>query len=250
MRLRNSFTVNEDVHRYNILHEAVNREQSAVADVQAFNQAYKEIKESRRREVAELDEEIAHLTEELSQLQTAADTEFEAFHDISRDQQALLRGNFAQQLAASQEAAGALAQALRAVETQHADEMGQLRSVKAKSEAAVGGAITEYDAGMQGAWANIRRLEKESEEDTARIVAIDEQLQWLKVEKDEHDWEVHVAAQRQEHEATIQQRQTQQARVIQAYYRAFAARQQFEKEIEGKNKKDRKKKKKSNESKK
>ncbi|CCW64645.1 unnamed protein product [Phytomonas sp. EM1] len=239
MQLRNSFTVNEDIHRYNILHEAVNREQSAVADVQAFNQAYKEIKESRKREVAELDEEIRQLEDELLQLQRTADAEFKAFNEVSCQVQSAQRSNYRKQLENQVQAAASLERTLKEVEKQHTDEMAQLRSVKAKSEAAVSGAIVEYDTGMHCARSNIRRLEKESEEDTARIVAIGEQLQRLKIEQSEHEWELHVAEQRLEHEAMIQQRQVQQTRIIQAFYRAFAARRQFEKELEAKNKKKR-----------
>lgn len=231
MALRHESTVNEDIHRYKVLHEAVNKEQSATADVQALNREYEEVKESRRREVAALDAEIAQLEEELNYVQSAADVELEAFYEVSQKIAEDHRSAYAHQLDLHREAADALEARIKQTQLHHSEQRNELRSMRAKKEAAVSGAIVEYDTQMSNLKTIVEKLQAESEDDTGKIVKLEEQLKKLQTEQREYLWELQIAEQRQEHLNAIRQRLEQSACVVQAYYRAFAAKLLVDKEL-------------------
>ncbi|GET87507.1 hypothetical protein, conserved [Leishmania tarentolae] len=238
---RNQSTVNEDIHRYQLLHDAVNRDQAGTADVQVLNQRYLDMKSARQREVAALDDEIRALEEELQYVQRTSDVELEAFQNMQDAVQEDRRCSLRQQLEVHRKNADEVARRLQQAQAKALDELNTLRSNRTKREAAVSGAITEYDAQSALLAAAMRQFNKEAEEDTERIVALEEAVEKLHKEREEHAWEVMVAEQRQEHANMILEHQEQDARVIQAYYRAFIARVYTQRELE-KNAKKRKKK--------
>ncbi|AYU77726.1 hypothetical protein, conserved [Leishmania donovani] len=241
IRQRNQSTVNEDMHRYQLLHDAVNRDQAGTADVQVLNQRYLDIKAARQREVAGLDREIEALEEELQYVQRTADIELEAFQSMQETVQEDRRCSLRQQLEVHRKNADEVARRLQQAQAKALDELNTLRSNRTKREAAVSGAITEYDAQSALLEAAMRQLNHEAEEDTERIVALEEVVEKLHKEREEHAWEVMVAEQRQEHAKVICEHQEHDARVIQAYYRAFIARVHTQRELE-KNARKRKKK--------
>ncbi|KAG5509009.1 hypothetical protein GH5_06234 [Leishmania sp. Ghana 2012 LV757] len=237
---RNQSTVNEDIHRYQLLHDAVNRDQAGTADVQLLNQRYLEVKAARQREVAALDREIEALEEELQYVQRTADIELEAFLNMQETAQEDRRCSLRQQLEVHRKNADEVARRLQQAQVKALDELNTLRSNRTKREAAVSGAITEYDAQSTLLETAMRQFNQEAEEDAERIVALEKAVEKLQKEREEHAWEVTVAEQRQEHANVIREHQAQDARVIQAYYRAFIARVHAERELE-KNAKKRKK---------
>lgn len=237
MRLRNASTVNEDVHRYKVLREAVNKEQSATADVQALNREYNAVKVARRQEVAALDAEIARLEAEIAYVRRAADVELEAMNEVNEKVRADRMSTYRHQLDQHRQAAITLEERFRQLEAQHADEAGELRTLKAKKEAAVSGAVNEYDAQMTAMQAAMKKLLQESEEDTSKIVSLEETIERLQTQQREHEWELKVVEQRQGHLNELRQCQEQDARVLQAYFRAYAARLEVEREMAKKNKK-------------
>ncbi|AIN97013.1 hypothetical protein LPMP_161380 [Leishmania panamensis] len=237
---RNQSTVNEDIHRYQLLHDAVNRDQTGTADVQMLNQRYLEMKAARQREVAVLDDEIQALEEELQYVQHTADIELEAFQSIQETVQEDLRCSLRQQLEMHRKNADEVTRRLHQAQVKALDELNTLRSNRTKREAAVSGAITEYDAQSTLLGTAMRQLNREVEEDTERIVALEETVEKLHKASEEHAWEVTVAEQRQEHANVIREHQEQDARVIQAYYRAFIARVRTERELEKSSKKRKK----------
>lgn len=238
---RNQSTVNEDIHRYQLLHDAVNRDQAGTADVQVLNQRYLEAKAARQREVAALDQEIQSLEDELQYVQRTADVELEAFHKVQETVQEDRRCMLRQQLEVHRRNADEVARRLQQSQAKALDELNALRSNRTKREAAVSGAITEYDAQSAQLEAAMRQFNTEAEEDSERIVALEEAVQKLNKEREEHAWEMTVAEQRQEHTSVIRQRLEQDAQVIQAYYRSFIARLRAERELEKSSKKRKKK---------
>lgn len=243
IQLRNTSTVNDDVHRYKVLHEAVNKEQSATADVQALNREYEEVKASRKAEVAVLDDEIRKLEEELRYVQRAADVELEAFHEVSEKIEKDHRQGYQEQLEVHRQAAEAVKEKMRRAQLDHAEKTNQLRSLRAKKEAAVSGAITEYEEQMSGMTATMKKLQKEYEEETAKVLELEDQLQVLQKEKKEYEIEQQVKERRERHHLEIREELEHDARVLQAYFRAYLARVKFEKEVAAKAKKKKKKKK-------
>lgn len=241
MRLRNASTVNEDIQRYKVLHEAVNKEQSATADVQALNRTFTAVKAARRREVAALDEEVERLEAEIAYVKRAADVELEAMNEVNEKVRADRAGTYRHQLEQHRQASVLLEQRFRQLEAQHVEEAGALRTARAKREAAVSDATAEYDAQMASMQTAMRALNKASMQDTERIVALEETIERLATEQREHEWELKVVDQRQGHLLGLRHQQEQDARVLQAYVRAFAVRAEVEKEMAAKNKKKRKK---------
>ncbi|KAG5508848.1 hypothetical protein JKF63_05351 [Porcisia hertigi] len=238
---RNQSTVNEDIHRYQLLHDAVNRDQAGTADVQVLNQRYLEVKAARKQEVSALDREIEALEKELWYAQRTADVELEAFQKMQKSLQESRRFSLRQQLEAHRKNADEMASQLKKVQAKAQDELNTLRSNRTKREAAVSGAITEYDAQSALLEAAMRQFNKETEEDTERIVALEETVEKLLKEREEHAWEIKVSEQRQEHAQVIHERHVQNARVIQAYYRAYIVRVQVERDIEKSSRKRKKK---------
>ncbi|CAD2219449.1 hypothetical protein ADEAN_000695400 [Angomonas deanei] len=242
MQARNATTVNEDIKRYKILHETVNKELSTTADVQALNRDYEEVKKQRRREVNILDDAIAHLEEEFDYVKKAADVELGALESATNKVQTDRETAYKQQLAQHRSALNALEDKLAKVQTEHAEEISKLRSQRAKREQAVQAAITEHDERIESLTTQTNKLQKESEEDTAVIVQLEEQLSKLKKEEKEFNIERQIEQQRQDHLEQMQVEREQAARVVQAYYRAHAARQAFVLEQEKLNAKSKKKK--------
>lgn len=241
IQLRNASTVNEDVHRYKVLHEAVNKEQSATADVQALNREYEEVKASRKRDVAYLDDEIKKLEEELEYVQRAADVELDAFHEVSAKIQSDHRQQYQEQLEVHRQNADAVKEKMKQAQMQHAEITNQLRSLRAKKEAAVSGAIQEYETQMTTMTAVMEKLQKEYEEDTGKILELEEKLKALHTEKNEYEVELQVNEKREEHHLAIMQGMDYDAKVLQAYFRAYIERVKFEKEMALKKKKKGKK---------
>lgn len=242
IQLRNASTVNEDVHRYKVLHEAVNKEQSATADVQALNREYEEVKASRRREVALLDEEIVKLEEELRYVKRAADVELEAFHEVSAKMEKDHRQGYQEQLEVHRQAAEAVKEKMKRAQLDHTEKTNQLRSLRAKKEAAVSGAIVEYETQMSTMTQAMKKLQKEYEEETAKVLEIEDQLVLLQKEKKEYEVEQQVKERREKHHHEIREELEHNARVLQGYFRAYLARVKFEKEVAAKAKKKKKKK--------
>lgn len=244
IHLRNASTVNEDVHRYKVLREAVNKEQSATADVQALNREFNAVKAARRKEVAALDAEIERLEAEIAYVCRAADVELEAMNEVNEKVRADRASTYRHQLEQHREAAVTLEEKFRQLEAQHAEDASGLRTMRAKKEAAVSGAVNEYDSQMTAMQSAMKALQKASEEDASRIVSLEETIERLQTQQREHEWEAKVVEQRQSHLHELRQRQEQNARVLQAYFRAYAARLEVDKEMASKNKKKKKGKKK------
>eukprot|EP00796_Vickermania_ingenoplastis_P007591 gene7591-5352_t len=236
IQLRNASTVNEDVHRYKVLHEAVNKEQSATADVQALNREYEEVKASRKRDVAYLDDEIKKLEEELQYVQRAADVELDAFHEVSAKIQSDHRQAYQEQLEVHRQAAAAVREKMKQAQLQHQEVTNQLRSLRAKKEAAVSGAIQEYESQMTTMNGVIEKLQKEYEEDTMKVLELGEKLDKLHTEKKDYEVELQVREKREAHEGVTHEAWGESAKVLQAYFRAYIARVHYEREVAKKKK--------------
>ncbi|RNE98690.1 hypothetical protein TraAM80_08629 [Trypanosoma rangeli] len=228
--VRNKTTVNEDVHNYRILHEAVNKEKTASADVKALKREYQETKESRMAEVAALDTEIQQIEEEIEYTRGVVAMELAAFLEVNQQLQEERQAHDASHLGEVRQLAAKHEEALRTLVAKNHEESSMLRTQRAKKEAAVSAAITEYDLQMSTLHAATAALNKEAEEDTEAIVALEEELRVLLTSKNEYELEKFIESMRDKHYEDMQEALNQNTRTIQACFRAYMARVKFQKE--------------------
>lgn len=221
---RNCFTVHDDLRRYQILHEALNKEKSASANVQSLNREYEQVCASRRQRVASLDDEIAKLEEELVQVEQSADAELQQFRNECAGKRAEQQVAYAQRLEQQRAQSEQVMQSLAKLQGSNAEETAQKRSLRAKKEAAVSGAIAEYDTQLHATRHILKRLQHETDEDTTKIVTLEAQLKEMRENKTEYELEQRDAEQKKEHTNVIQQHLQHNARVVQAFFRAYLAR--------------------------
>ncbi|RNF27465.1 uncharacterized protein Tco025E_00267 [Trypanosoma conorhini] len=226
---RNSTTVNEDVRNYRILHEAVNKEKTASADVKALKREYQETKELHRAEVAALDVEIQQIEEEIEYTRSVVAMELAAFLEVNQQLQEERQAQDVSHLEEVKQLAVKHEETLGELVARNQEESNTLRTQRAKKEAAVSAAITEYDLQMSTLHAATAALNKEAEEDTEAIVALDEELNVLRTEKNEYELEKFIESMRDKHYEDMQEALNQNTRTIQVCFRAYMARVKFQK---------------------
>ncbi|PWV20560.1 hypothetical protein C3747_6g405 [Trypanosoma cruzi] len=226
---RNKTTVNEDVRNYRILHEAVNREKTASADVKALKREYQETKESHKKEVEALETEIQRLEEEIDYTRSVVAMELSAFLEVNQQLQGERQMQDVGHLEEVKQLAEKNKETLATLVNRNQEEANALRTQRAKKEAAVSAAITEYDVQISTLQAATATLNKETEEDTEAIVALDEELDVLRTEKNEYQLEKFVESMRDRHYEEMQLAMDENTRTIQASFRAYMARVRFQK---------------------
>lgn len=236
---RNKTTVNEDIHNYRILHEAVNKEKTTSADVKALKREYQETKETRRTAVEALDAEIRQLEEEIEYTRSVVAMELSVFLEVNKKLQDERSVQNANHLGEIQQLARQNEEKLVGLVAQNQEKISVLRTQRAKKEAAVSAAITEYDEQMKTLQAATATLNKEAEEDTEAIVALDEELAVLRTEKNEYEIEQFIESMRDKHYEDMHAAMQQHAHTIQACFRSYLARVKFQKAQSGLKKKKR-----------
>ncbi|KAH9582354.1 hypothetical protein LSM04_009274 [Trypanosoma melophagium] len=224
---RNKTTVNEDIHNYRILHEAVNKEKTTSADVKALKREYQETRDARRAEVAALDAEIRQLEEEIEYTRSVVAMELNAFLDVNNKMEEDRRKQEAEHLEELKEQQRQEEERLAAMVARNQEESNALRTQRGKKEAAVSAAITEYDAQMTTLLAATSALNKEAEEDTELIVGLDKELGVLRTEKGEYELEKYIESMRDRHYEEMEEKAKKHAATIQACFRAYMARVKF-----------------------
>lgn len=217
-------TVEDDVVKYTILHDTVNREKSASADVQALNREYHNEKESRRVEVEKRNAAIRKVKEEVEHLRVATEAEVSNFVKVSKEMTEGNADRFRQELEELGTKQREIETELRNVETKCAAEEESLRAARSKKEGTVFGTINDYDSQMNTLSSVMATLRKELDEDTERLAEVERELNALGNEQAEYDLERKIAEQRKGHFADIVVRQHSAARVMQAFIRSWAVR--------------------------
>ncbi|SCU71558.1 uncharacterized protein TEOVI_000313900 [Trypanosoma equiperdum] len=226
--VRNTSTVTEDIHNYKILHEAVNKEKSSSADVKALKREYHEIREARRTEVAALQAEVRQLEDEIEYTRSVLELELSAFGEANAKLEEERQVEEEERINALKEEAEHLKQKLDGLIAANQGEAATLRTQRAKKEAAVSAAITEYDTQMATLHAASVALNKETEEDTEAIVALDGELGALCTERNEYELEKYIEEMREKHYERMHEQTTRYASTIQACFRAYLTRVNFE----------------------
>lgn len=217
-------SVEDDVIKYTILHDTVNREKSASADVQALNREYHNEKESRRVEVEKRQQAIRKVKEEIEQLRLASEGEMTNFLKLSKELATTNEERYKQELEELKSKKVDMGNEKAVLEAKFLAEENQLRAARAKKESTISGTITEYDAQMHNLTQVIATLQKEFDEDAEQLVEVERELNTLNQEASEYELERKIAEQRKGHFVDVSARMEQQARIIQAFFRSYAVR--------------------------
>lgn len=217
-------SVEDDVIKYTILHDTVNREKSASADVQALNREYHNEKESRRVEVEKRQQAIRKVKEEIDQLRLQSESEMASFLKLSKELAVSNEERFKQELEDLKTKKGEMSHEKAQLESKYLAEEAQLRAARAKKESTISGTIAEYDGQMQNLTQVITTLQKELDDDTEQLVEVERELQVLNQEATEYELERKIAEQRKGHFGDVTARMEHQARIIQAFYRSYSVR--------------------------
>lgn len=217
-------TVEDDVVKYTILHDTVNREKSASADVQALNREYHNEKESRRTEVEKRNAAIRKVKEEIDSLRAASESEVANFIKVSKEMTESNGERFKTELEEMGTKQKEIENELRNVEAKCSVEEESLRAARTKKESTVFGTISEYDSQMNNLSGVMSSLRKDLDDDTEKLVDVERELNMLNSEQAEYELERKIAEQRKGHFADIVVRQQQAARVMQAFIRSFTVR--------------------------
>lgn len=217
-------TVEDDVIKYTILHDTVNREKSASADVQALNREYHNEKESRRVEVEKRQLAIRKVREEIDQLRSSSESEMSNFLKLSREMSIGNEERYRQEYDELVAKDNELLVERHQLEKKFLDEENQQRKERSKKESTISGTITEYDNQMLNLTSVIAALQKELDEDTTQLVVVEGELKTLTNESSEYELERRIAEQRKAHLLDLTSHQHQEARVIQAFWRSYAVR--------------------------
>ncbi|KAG8342753.1 hypothetical protein TRVL_06420 [Trypanosoma vivax] len=237
---RNTTTVSEDIHNYKILHEAVNKEKSTSADVKALKREYQETKEARRTEVEALQAEVRQLEEEIEYNRSVVAMEMAAFLEVNARMEEERRSVGANRVEVLTEQAHQLQQSLKTLISSNQAEAAALRTQRAKKEAAVSAAISEYDTQMATLHAASSALNKETEEDTEAIVVLESELDVLRTERSEYELDKYIESMRQKHSDDMQSAMNACASTVQMCFRAYLTRVNVEKMMSSMKKKRRK----------
>lgn len=217
-------SVEDDVIKYTILHDTVNREKSASADVQALNREYHNEKESRRIEVEKRQQAIRKVKEEIEQLRQASDTEMANFVKLSKELASTNEERFQQELEELKTKKGEMTTETDQLESKFLNEENALRAARSKKETTISATIAEYDTQLQNLTQTIASLQKELDDDTEQLVEVERELNQLNQDASEYELERRIAEQRKGHFMDVNVRMETQARIIQAFFRSYAVR--------------------------
>jgi hypothetical protein len=224
LQARFETTVEEDVAKFNILNDTVNREKTASADVQALNREFHSEKESRRVEVEKRNVAIRRLRDELRGLTDASEAERAAVERAAADRHRTDAERYKGELETLQQQMDALERDVMILEERAWKEEVAERQQRNKLESGLQQTIDAYDRDMSEAATAITSLQSAIDHDTDAFRKADLQLQILSAEADAYRQEQQLEADRKAHTEVIGRQMNDFARVVQAFYRAHALR--------------------------
>lgn len=217
-------TVEDDVVKFAILNDTVNREKTASADVQALNREYQNEKESRRVEVEKRDAMIKKLRDEIEQLRESSELERQTFERVSAEHRVADQEKYEQEITQMQTKLAELEHDLEQVEAKCGKSEHELRQVRNKKETMLQQIIEHYDTEMSTSRQTMVGLQKEIDQDGEQLKQVEAQLSVYNAEADEYEIENRIEEQRKMHRTLISQEMEHFAQVIQACYRSYAVR--------------------------
>lgn len=225
LRDRLNTTVEDDVVKFVILNDTVNREKTASADVQALNREVTNERESRKVEVEQRRQQIQRLEEEIQRLRVNMQIDTENAEKIAKEVAEQSEIKFANRL---EELVGEDDKARvdrSKVERGNNEAERRDREARSKRENELQTAITAYDKEMFSIMEQIGDLEKQREESEQLQSELETQLTTLGDEAEAHRIERENDSRRHEHCAAIEAAMHSSASVIQAFIRSLAVRQ-------------------------
>lgn len=224
LRDRFNTTVEDDVIKFAILNDTVNREKSASADVQALNREYQNEKESRRVEVEKRDIAIRKLKEEIAKLEESSRRETEEFLLVSEQHAEADRERYKQEYESLEAKRQDMTGGLRSAEVKCSNEENQLRGERSKKEKELEQIIDSYDKEMTNLTTTVETLEQETKQDLEVISKLHAKLETLNKEDEEHKQGKQIELERKDHRQFVTVNLENCSRVIQAFWRSHAVR--------------------------
>eukprot|EP00744_Colponema_vietnamica_P012152 GILI01017062.1.p1 GENE.GILI01017062.1~~GILI01017062.1.p1 ORF type:complete len:373 (+),score=105.68 GILI01017062.1:52-1170(+) len=218
-------TVEDDVVKFVILNDTVNREKTASADVQALNREYHNEKESRKVEVERRRQQIQKLEEEIQRIRVNMEIDTENAIKIAREvaEQSEAKFNSKLEELKTEEEKATVDRAK--VERNNYEGEKRIRDERTKRENELQSAINVYDKEMFSITQQIDELEKQKDENDKTQAELEGQLKVLGEESEAHRIERENDNKRREHVEALTGQMHESARLVQAFIRSFAVRQ-------------------------
>ena len=218
-------SVEDDVVKFVILNDTVNREKTASADVQALNREYQNEKETRRVEVEKRRAAIQKLREELERLRTTSESEMYNFAKVAREMAEAHDAKYTQRYSDLRDEEEKTAADSVAVEERNRRAEAELRQLRGKRENELSEILKHYDKEMTDLTDNITQLNKEIDEDAGELTTVEKRVKVLAAETAQFTMEKKNDELREEHVAELEAKMHSSARVMQSFIRAFSVRQ-------------------------
>lgn len=217
-------TVEEDVVKFAILNDTVNRADAASADVSALNRDLHQQKQSRKEEVEKRQVQIQRLEKENEQVDKTSQLETANIERNAAERREADHENAMAQLHQLLEENEQMEHELAELEKKYWQDELVLRQQRTKKEAVLKSIIEAYDTDMTSLTDGLRQLRFQITNDKEEFARVDVQLQKLVVESDVHAQEMALEEERKSQTATIAANRHVYSRVIQAFFRSHMTR--------------------------
>ena len=217
-------TVEEDVVKFAILNDTVNRADAASADVSALNRDLHSSKATRKKEVEERNVLIKRLTDEIHAVEETAEMERTNIERSAAERHDADADAAAQQLRDLDQDAEDMERELAQLERKCWTDELVLRQQRTKKEAGLAQIIQAYDTDMSSLTDTLRQLRVQILADKDDFARTDAQLQRLVAEAEVHAQEMALEEERRAQTASIAFNRDVHSRVIQAFFRSHITR--------------------------
>jgi uncharacterized protein YoxC len=227
LRDRLNSTVEDDVMKFTILHDTVNREKNASADVQALTREYAQEKESRKVEVDRRDNTIRKLIEELKDVQHSDD---QARKKLQQDLERTQEGNTQEDQDRLEELAKkveSLEEGYRNTQKKCVGEETASREARTKNERTLAAKIDKYDKDMREGTAAVEQLQAEIDEMSEALDKVNQEVTKLEEGRLSYEAEETLDRQRASHSNQMANVRKECATIIQSLFRAHWLRLQM-----------------------
>jgi hypothetical protein len=217
-------TVEDDVVKFAILNDTVNRERTASDHVQALNREHANLKQSRKVEVKRKDDSISKLKEEYRMIQESSAQEQQNVERMSTEHKSQDESKFEKAREDLEAEVSKLENQLQALEDQCQASESLKRQERTKRESGLNHLIMQYDNEMKASTDWINSLQKEIDRDSEQLREVEKELAVYNAENENHRLEELIEDRRKSHRYEMESRHNDYARVVQAFWRAYAVR--------------------------
>jgi peptidoglycan hydrolase CwlO-like protein len=217
-------TVEDDVMKFAILNDTVNREKNASADVQALSREHQQEQESRRVEVERRNASIKKLKEELAavqetavmdrdrllaeilRMQEEAEREYDSRHERLKGDVESIDGKY------------------KTTRDKCVNDENAQRAARVKKETTLAQTIQHYDKEMTENTNRIKELQGEMDKDNSEMQKVTDEVTRLEAARKADEDEERLMQQRSAHTIAITNHRKECATIIQSFFRAHALR--------------------------